>query len=703
MMEFPFGAAFFMPTKDIGHDLAKMREANMNVARLEWIKNGVWEAVELAPGVYDFDAMDEAMDAGAASGVKIILQIGIHPPRWVRDTYGGVGVVNDRGLMPYPKEKYSVCYDNPKIRQMAEKFIRTMVRRYKDHPALYGWVSWNEPHLSNEDITCYCPHTIELFKSWLKEKYGDLETLNSEWNEGYPEYTSWDQVEPPRQRPGGRGIYKAWQDWRTFMDKNFSNLIKWVTKIIREEDSCHPTKVNLLIPVENTTVTCSDVWSMADTADEIGVSLFVEMNEGDFPQLISQSADLIRSASSYHNNRFWLDEIMGGPNFVNHGRPFLAPDKLISLYPWLTIGHGAKGFTYWMWRPLHRGLEAAEFGLVGKDGSIRPRTIEAAKTSSVIQKHADLLLNVNPKNEVCIMHSPAIYHLCYGEGLDTHTGSIPLETQPEKSRYTSALMGAYTLLWEENYGVDFISPEHMNNGNLKKYKVLVLPFPYLLEEETAKAIKEFVEEGGLVVSEFPNIMKYEDGRIYDISPGGQLNYVFGFEEYDIGHVSENTITLKDGFEITIGDIRQVPQVYKSSAVLGHFSDGEPAAIFNRYGRGGVLSFCAEVFRNIMWSDHKGLANLIKLLFTAYGVNPAGELNGVDADLAKKVQIVKLVGDDGEIRIILNHNQQRVSGILRIDGCEKWVNLMTDEEMHFTRQGLPITLDEYGVLALHCQN
>lgn len=701
MKEFPFGAAFFMPTEGIAEDLVNMKTANMNVARLEWIKNAVWEAIECSPGVYTFDAIDEAMEAAVAAEMKMMLQIGIHPPRWARDKYGGVGVVNDHGLMSYPKEKYSICYDNPDIIKLAEKYIRTMVRRYKDHPALYGWISWNEPHLSNGDVTCYCPHTTKAFRSWLQEKYGRLSILNEAWKEGYPTYTKWDEVDPPRQKPRGRGIYQAWQDWRAFMDENFADLIRRVTSIIREEDVSHPTKVNLLIPVVNTTITCSDVWHMADTADEVGVSLFVEINEGDFPQLISQSADLIRSANSYHGTRFWLDEIQGGPNFVSHGRVVLPPDRLISLYPWQAIAHGAKGFTYWMWRPLGGGLEAGEFGLVGRDGSLRPRTAEAQKVGELIQKHSDLLLSAEPENEVCILHSPAIFHMCYGEGLDTHIGSVPLDTPPERSRYTSAIMGAYTILWEEKFGVDFINPGHLVDSGLAKYKVLLMPFPYLLEEPAASRIRDYVESGGLVISEFPNIMKDEAGKMHKVCPGAGLHEVFGFEDTDVAQTSSRRIILGDQTEILTGPVRQLVETLPDSSILGRFSDGNPAVVFHKFGQGGILSFCAEVFQPVLWNDHRALASLIKQFLSVYGVCGAGELRGIDADLARRVQISELAVPDGSrIVIIANHNAEPVSGVVSLSQYARCIDLMSDQELALVRGELSLNLEEHGVLALH---
>lgn len=701
MKEYPFGAAFFMPSEGIANDLVNMKATGMNVARLEWIKNAVWEAVEQSPDTYSFDVIDEAMEVAANTSIKVILQIGIHPPRWVRDAYGGVGVVNERGLIPHPREKFSICYDNPQIIQLAEKYIRTMVRRYKNHPALYGWISWNEPHLSSEDITCYCPHTMKAFRIWLQKKYGDLKTLNEAWMEGYPAYTSWDEVEPPRQMPRERGIYQAWQDWRNFMDENFSNLLKWVTSVIKEEDDYHPTKVNLLMPTLNTTIICSDVWKMADTADEIGVSLFVDTNEGDYPQLFSQSVDLVRSAIAYHDRSFWLDETQGGPNFVSHRYPVLPQDKKISLYPWQSIAHGAKGFTYWMWRPLAIGHEAGEFGLVGKDGSPRPRTAEAARAGAIIQKHADIILNSEPDNKVCIMHSQEIFHLTYGEGLDTHIKSFPLDNPPQKSRYTSALLGAYTMLWEEKFGVDFISPEHIENGGLEKYRALVMPFPYLMSEDTAIAVKNFVATGGLLISEFPNVMKDWGGKIYKITPGAGLRDMFGFEEIDFGPTDGRPIILSDGAKVTTGQMKQIVQVDSCCSIIGRFPDGSPAVIFNRYGQGGVLSFCTEVFQPVMWNNHDALASLTEKFLQIYRVTKAGELHGIEESLARRVEIAELTNPNGKLVIVINHNHQAISGSLYLNQGSKYINLENDEELILDRGKLFLNLEGFGVLALFC--
>ncbi len=702
MNQFPFGAAFLMPSKEIAKDLATMKDHGMNVARLEWGRNGVWESVEQAPGVFSFDILDEAMEGARAAGIKLIVHVGIYPPRWVREMYGGEGVVSDRGAASWPRELLGFCYDNPEIRQLADGFIRTLVRRYRMHPALYGWISWNEPRASRGDITCYCPHTIRSFQLWLQQVYGDLASLNRAWGEGYPAYREWDEVKPPRLRPRIRGIYQAWQDWRSFMDENFASTLRWVSNVIREEDNLHPTKVNLLIPVYNTTVTCADLWSMADTADEMGVSLFTDINEEIYPQLASQSADMIRSAARYHDGRFWLDEVQGGPNFVTHRRPFLPPDRLISLYPWQAIAHGAKGVTYWMWRPTAVGLEAGEFGLVGKDGSPRARTKVAARTAEVLQRHGELLLSLKPRNRVCILHSPAISHLAFGEELDTNQGSIPIDGGfSEKSRYTSSLIGAYTLLWEEKIGIDFINPEHIAARGLNGYSVLVMPFAYLMNTHTGLAVRRFVEGGGLVISEFPNLMKDESGNLYQTSPGGGLREAFGFEEHDLGHTGSGTISVADCGEIGIGRIRQIVCADSNADIVGRFRDGHPAVIFNRYGQGGILSFCTEIFQPVLSGPHYALSDLVKKYLRCYGVKGVGGLCGVDPEMARKVEITELWAPRGKVVFVINHNTEPVAGSLCLERWNRCMELISEKEVTLKQGQMDIRLEEFGVLALHC--
>ena len=63
----------------------------------------------------------------------------------------------------------------------AERVIRKIAERYADHPAVIGFQVDNEPGphlLHNHGV-------FQRFVNWLRERYGDVRTLNEEGARGW--------------------------------------------------------------------------------------------------------------------------------------------------------------------------------------------------------------------------------------------------------------------------------------------------------------------------------------------------------------------------------------------------------------------------------------------------------------------------------------------------------------------------------------
>ena len=73
------------------------------------------------------------------------------------------------------------------FRDYALRLTKKMAEHYKNNPAVAAW------HVSNElgchNIFDYSDDAAAGFRKWLKERYGNLETLNRAWNRS-EEHTS---------------------------------------------------------------------------------------------------------------------------------------------------------------------------------------------------------------------------------------------------------------------------------------------------------------------------------------------------------------------------------------------------------------------------------------------------------------------------------------------------------------------------------
>lgn len=712
-MGFPFGASFFLPSKGFAEDLLVMKNMGLNVARLEWPRNGTWEAMEPSPGNYDFSVLDSAMQAAEKSGVQLAVQVGIFPPRWLRDELGGEGVVNSRGLRPEPAELYSICHDNPEILARAETFIENIVTRYRDSSGLFGWISGNEPHIVYGDLTCYCTHTKNRFREWLKCKYGEIEALNDAWAD-YSNWSSFGEVEPPTIKLRPWGSHTAWQDWRNFIDENHARLVGWIGQTIKRYDPVHPTKVNVILSLVNTTESAADPWRMAPISDIFGTSIFVYTFEGNYPHLIAQNMDLVRSCAKACDRDAWVDEIQAGWNYCTHELGKGISPQRVALWAWQTVARGMKGLTYWMWRPRQAEWEGGEYGIVGRDGSVLPRTVAASKVADFVATNSALLESVKLNPKVAIMHSTQIMHMMYGEGMDQRAmPHVGLTSDKVKAYYTDSVNGAYKMLWDLKIPCDFVNPATIEAKGLSEYQALMLPYPYLLNESTAKAIEDFVEAGGFVISEFPSVMKDEYGHVYEQAPGAGLSSLFGCKEADIMETKEDEpICGRIGdldFEFPALSIRQQLEVDEKAEIIARFAtDGTPAVVANRRGQGGTLLIGTAFFKGYIHSNSSEALRLLSFWLKQYAcVKPPFELVGLPRALGDNVEVTLLESENAKVAFVINHNDVSVRFGMRYaeDTRVECKNLVSGERVELTdtrhcdEAGRQFQLEPLGALVL----
>lgn len=206
-IQFPYGAVYFRksnpPQDHWDRDYGVAAEDGLNVFR-HWF---MWGAIETAPGVYDWEEYDRQLDLAAKNGIRtIIAEMTQTVPDWavrkfahaIQITSDGRKLSSNMGVSSatggFGKNGGGVLTLNcPEVREAAGRFLTAMAKRYKDHPALYGYDIWNECNYA-EDVD-YSSYTKAAFRTWLKAKYGNLKALAKAWYRY--SYAEWDDIEPP--------------------------------------------------------------------------------------------------------------------------------------------------------------------------------------------------------------------------------------------------------------------------------------------------------------------------------------------------------------------------------------------------------------------------------------------------------------------------------------------------------------------------
>ena len=576
----PYGAVYFRksapPRADWERDYAQAAKDGMNIFR-HWF---MWSAIEVAPGVYDWDDYDRQLELAARYGIKtIIADIFGTAPEWaflefpharVEDASGNKRDSGYTGACSVGGSP-GLCLDNEDVLERADAFFRAMVNRYKDHPGMGGYDVWNELNMNGGSGGCWCDASAEKFRGWLKAKYGSLDKLTEAWNRF--SYRGWDDV----QIPTHNGFYCDSIDWILFRQDNAYRLMKWRVDLIKSLDAKNPVTSHGIVygTLNRVGQGTYNVWKAGDMVDGFGFSGGDNHQEGTRRRWLHWCiADITRAGSG--DKPFWCAEMASGYSWGARGRKMdegrMATANDIRLFSMTSFAAGTTGILSPRWRPLLNGHHVGNFGFYDMDGSPTDRSRMAGEVAKwANHKDQAELWKARPvRGDMGIIVVPESQIQDYLKEGNTNF-------------YYRAINGVYQACLDNNIQADFVYSERINND----YRVLYLPYPIMLPRRVAEALKDFVREGGTLISEGCPGYFDETGEAGTRQPNFGLDDLFGATQSYVQFTPDLPEDLKiniDGREID-GGIHL--QVYKpgSGTVAGKDFQGRPMVVDNIYGSG----------------------------------------------------------------------------------------------------------------------
>lgn len=592
MIRFPHGASYY-PLMERSPDnweidLKSMKQAGINYVRTAEIFNG-WDQLEIEPDVFRFDELKEFFDAAHKHGIQILLGSGSTcPPYWLHQMDETVNIVNSRGDRYPVNASYGwACYNNPTFRERHSKYLGAMVNYFKNHSALLGYQINNElgyPFMplgtGDIDVYCYCENCKLEFRKWVKEKYKTLEELNFAWRWSATNtfHTSWEQVEPPYTKPTAWASITRWMDWRLFHMDVMTRQVKREVELINTLDKKHFTTLNIFYLHENdpfSAITAIDQFELAKAVDIIGYDVYPgSLNKIDKKEeSTSMVLDHARSISKPLNKKYWLAETEAGPigGWVLGPQTTSNYDDIVR-YQMDGIGHDAKSVMYQLYKeyefqPIHWG------GIVNLDGSETERTEAVRMVSDFVEEFSDFIDNsTTRKGQVAILVSKE--------------NQIVLNGVNQEDFLMEELRGVYSTLYELGYDIDFINPEHMDNGYADDYDVVFAPLLAVVQQELAKNIQRYVQKGGLFIAGARFSFMEDHGWYSQSMPSFGLKDVFGIELTNVYQNDNIRITYKDEKYHGYHHIEKINTL--TAKVIGTFKDGGAAVTQNSYGSGSAV-------------------------------------------------------------------------------------------------------------------
>lgn len=578
------GAQYYRPPNppraDWEQDLRRMADTGMNTVKL-W---ACWSWMNAKKGQIDFGDLDELMDIAHSVGLRVVINTILEDaPYWLEAENPDARYVDHEGNQIYLTAAMNtpgggwpgLCFNAPAVMDAAMAFLTAVVSRYADHPALFTWDVWNEPHLEPasyfpDRMYSYDAASIGLFRDWLKQKYASIDHLNDAWAR---RFSDWAQVEPPR-------LFEAlpdMMDWRAFW---FDTLRGWLSKRVetaRAADAQHPIMTHVALSgfTGQLATHTLDEFTLTDDIDGFGTSSFPTWLMAEDPVEHLMNLDTARAAAG--DKPFWQTELQGGRGRRDGTRSTPQPKpENVQMEMWNAMAAGARGTLFWQWRPELLGPESPGYGLCAPDGSPTGRSDAAGQFAAMVARHPELkdLKPVTPSIGLFVSRKSAIH--CFG-------------TDRNIDIYKQAVMGAYRLFLDADIPVEFVHEDQIDKSGVPEgIQSLYLPMPAALSDQTVSGLCGWVRNGGNLITEAAPGEYTELGWHRGSVPPAQLREVLGLYSHETDAISHSAEFDVNGF-MAQGAWLKDHLILQGAKEIGQFTDGATAAALNIVGTGSAIT------------------------------------------------------------------------------------------------------------------
>ena len=623
-------------------DLRQIKSLGFNTVRT-WVD---WASAEPREGEYRLDNLEQLADLSQEVGLKLIVQVYVDSaPDWVGKKFPDSHFVSISGEVMPTHAAPGYCFDHPGVHAAVLRLFSTIAERMKTKPAFLGWDLWSEPHVINwAEATymrsaefCFCPYSVARFRKWLQQKYGTLDALNRSW---YRRFESWDEVEP--NRLSTILSYTDYIDWRFFITEKLTEDLRARYDAVKgvlpnAVATSHAAAPNLFTsPLDG--YGNPDDWQAAGVVDFWGTSLYPKHSYavGRDPAWRGALLDFTRSAT---HGAFWVGELQAGFGTVALRVSSTVTPADLRMWMWSALARGAKAINVYAWYPMSSGYESGGFGLINLDGTITERARAAGAVAKAIDANRTLFLNARPAEaEVAIVYNPMSYMVGGRQAFSAWSAQSETMSMPRNS-----MLGYYRALFPTNVPVDFI---HIDEIGKRPYKLIILPYPLMVSETAGRALREYVRNGGSLVSEARLAWNDERGRTTDIIPGFGLHEVCSCRETAV----QMTPSGKVDVVLDNGDRFKgvLFQETLSGHAVAHFADGAQAIVTSDFAKGRMMTIGTFLGTAYETDRDETLGKFIRSLLDWAHVRP-----GPSAPAGVEIRTLESGGD--RIVVAFNHN------------------------------------------------
>ena len=484
-------------------DARLMQQAEFNVVRLAEF---AWIDLEPAEGQFDFGWLDEALGILAERGISAILCTPTAvTPAWAARKYPETQAQQKDGQRMTRGIRKDTCYSSGALRLLSERVTRAMAEHFASTPNVIGWQTDNE----FGHPFCYCDTCRNEFQDWLRERHGTLDAFNAAMGNHFwgHKVRTWGEIPIPinedRHNPS---LCLEWRRFYSWLNVRFQ---RDQVRILRQACPGHFVTHNFMGLFDDL-----NYYDLAEDLDHVSWDNYPVWNKPQVHYNAAAAADLMRGLKQ---KNFWIMELTagspGGTYFYRNPRP-----GEIRKVSYQQLAHGCDGQVWFRWRTCTVGREQYWHGLLGHDGKPLRRYKEAAQVAGEYHKLSKRLAGTTVQSKVAIIWD--------------YDCSWALKIQPcwYGNTYPKAVSRYYDALFRAGVNVDMVPP----TADLARYKAVIAPELYVMPDELARRLSDYVKAGGVLLTDTRSGAKDEHGRMHDRTLPGLLGDALGItiEEYE---------------------------------------------------------------------------------------------------------------------------------------------------------------------------
>ncbi|WP_405372525.1 MULTISPECIES: beta-galactosidase [unclassified Microbacterium] len=551
----------------------------MRRARVRLVSLGVfsWAALEPRDGEFDFGWLDEVMGLLGDAGISVNLATpNAAPPPWLAEGHPETLLVERSGTRVSIGSRGHFCPSSAVYRDRSRRIARALAERYGSHPALAMWHIGNEYHAH-----CFCDLCDAAFREWLASRYESLAALNEAWGTMFwsQRYSEWNQVHVPRPVRGSVNPARE-LDFSRFVSDVQADLVRAERAILQAATPGIPTTTNLL---QNYPLGDYRRWS--DAWDVVAFDSYPDPGVPGSHVSAALQFDLMRSLGE---GRPWM-LMEQAPSGVAQWRVNVAksPGQMRqgSLQ---AVAHAADAVMFFQWRASRAGHEKFHSAMLPHGGT-QTRTWREIEQLGAELERLESVAGSETSADTAIVWDWENWWAV--EGVAHPRNDVD---------YRALVREYHSSLWRRNIGVDVIGWE----GDLSRYRAIVVPNQYLLSEDRRAALQRYVEGGGhILLGSFSGIVDENDRvQLPGYAPG--LRPLIGARILDLAARPDGEVlALRAPGGVPAAPGRHATRWQEELAldeatVLWEYADGdllgEPAVLVHRCGLGQVTYLGTEL-------------------------------------------------------------------------------------------------------------